>query len=819
MKKQILISSVILSMAIFSAKAAEVSENSSMADNAIAVEAVVTEYEVKGCVIDSLTHEGEPMATVRIWKSGTAMENDKTAAAGTTDNDGRFSFTLKQKGDYLLLITSIGRSPITRMFSVNRDRQQANLGTLYIAESAQNLDDVVVAIQKPLVKMEGDKIAYSVKDDPDAKTNTVLDMLRKVPMVTVDGDDNIQVNGSSNFQVYLNGKPSAMMSSNPKEVLKAIPAEGVKNIEVLTNPGAKYDAEGVGGILNIITEQQQGMEGYTASISLQGGNRMNGANGYVMVQKDKLTLSVNAHEGYMFSPSVDAYTERDQFSDGQHMSAVTEQKSGSNILFGTIDATYQVNDKNSISFTANVMDMRSKVESEIDSKFSYPQGKNSPMQDFSQSNDNKVNSTLVNGSIDYTHVFGDNSKHTLIAAYRVSTQPRKNVSETEYSLQSMPSFSQEDKNNMLENTLQLDYTLPTAERQMLEAGGKYVWRKGTAESPLLDYTHRNSIGALYTTYSMGLGKVTVKGGLRYEHTEQEVNYSVGNGKDFSLSYDNLVPNLSLSLATSMSQNLNLSYMMRISRPGISVLNPYRNTQNVTNVTYGNPDLDVEKVHNTQLTYSYFSTQLMLNATLRYSYQDNGIEQYSFMEENVLNTTYDNIATRQNSGVSLFASWSITPKTRLTLNGSLTYVDLKAESMNLATNGWQNSFMVNLQQNLPWNMKLSALYMHNGNTYTLQGKNAGMNIHMLGLNKSCMNDRLTISLNAMNPFSPTMHMDVESQGKDYGMSTKTDISMFTLTASVSYRFGDMKMQKKQARTADESDLIEAPEDNMNNLFIQ
>lgn len=775
-------------------------------------------FEVTGLVVDSLTNEGEPMATLRIWKKGDIQENTKAVAMGTTDTDGKFSLQIKERGEYILLITSIGRNPIRRDFSAIKGQKHIQLGTMLISESAEELQDVVIAIQKPLVKMEGDKIAYSVKDDPDAKTNTLLEMLRKVPMVTVDGEDNIQVNGSSNFQIFMNGKPSPMLSGNPKETLKAIPAETIQHIEVLTNPGAKYDAEGVGGILNFVTNQQTGMEGYTGSISAQGGNRMNGGNAYVMVQKDKLTLSVNAHEGYIIIPDVNATTLREQ-SDGQVMEAVTKMNGGNNIIFATVDANYQYDDKNTFSTTVSVMDRRGDTNTDVATTFSNPAG-SATMPSFSQKNDNRTTSTSVNASVDYVHTFGDDPNHSLTAAYRLGTQPQKNVSNTEYSLATMPAYDQTDRNNMTEHTLQLDYILPVTQSQTFEAGGKYVWRNSTSESDLLDYSHLNSIGALYTTYAINWGKYNVKAGLRYEHTAQDVTYKKGNGTDFSLTYDNLVPNLTLAFAPTPMQNISLGYNMRISRPGITVLNPYRNTQDITSVSFGNPNLDVEKVHNTQLTYSYFSPKVMLNASLRHAFQKNGIEQYTYIQDNVLYSTYDNIARRNSTSLSLFASCSLTPSTRLTLNSTTSYIDLSAQSMNLSNSGWQQTLMANVQQTLPWNMKLSFMYMLNTPSINLQGKTSGINMHMIGLTKTCLNDRLTLGLNTVNLFHSNMKMEVTSTGADFTSKTNTDIKMMTLVASASYRFGDLHLKQKTVRTSQlESDVIEVKSSNeqMNGVF--
>ena len=205
---------------------------------------------VKGVLADSITGEGEPYATVRI---AAKAEPGKTLKAGLTGKDGRFAERISARGEMTATFSSMGRTPVVREFTVKEGDRTIDLGTLLMGSAANELQQVVVTAQKPLVKADIDKITYNIEDDPDSKSNTVLEMLRKVPLVTVDGEDNIKVNGKSSFKVYVNGKPNKMMSDNPTEVLKSLPANSVKNIEVITNPGPKYDAEGVGGILNIVT--------------------------------------------------------------------------------------------------------------------------------------------------------------------------------------------------------------------------------------------------------------------------------------------------------------------------------------------------------------------------------------------------------------------------------------------------------------------------------------------------------------------------------------------------------------------------------------
>lgn len=799
MKKSILLSLALTSLTAAPAFAASNSANTVNESSAIA-EAPAQSIDITGCVVDSLTQEGEPMATLRIWKAGVKQENSKAAAMGTTDVNGKFNLTLKSKGQYTLLITSIGRTPITKEFTVTSGQKSLDLGKMLISESAQSLEDVVVAVQKPLIKVEGDKIAYSVNDDPDAKTNTLLEMLRKVPMVTVDGEDNIQVNGSSNFQIFMNDKPSPMLSGSPKDVLKAIPAQSIKHIEVITNPGAKYDAEGVGGILNFVTDQKQGMEGYTGSVALQGGNRVTGGNVYVMTQQDKLTLSVNASDMYINTPSIESSSVRNNLAEGSTVTSNTTTTGGNNMVFATVDANYQIDEHNNIAATVSLMNMNSKNDMDMLTS-------TVPGSEYSQTNNNKMKNTSVNASVDYTHTYSDNPRHTLTTAYRFSAAPRKNDMLTEYSGINIPDYDRVDKNNMLEHTLQLDYTQPLSQLSTFEAGGKYVYRQSTSTSDLLDYEHQNSIGALYGTFSQTLGKFTVKAGLRYEFTSQDVTYKKGNGEDFNLTYNNWVPNLTLSYAPTFGNNLTLSYNMRISRPGISVLNPYRNTQDLHNISYGNPNLEVEKSHNLQFTYNYFSAKAMFNASLRYSYLDNGIESYSFLDDNVLYSTYGNLGQRQNTALSLFASLSLTPKTRLTLNSTTSYIDLRASQMGYKNSGFQEMAMINLQQTLPWDLKLSAMFMVNTPSVTLQGESAGMNMHMLGLTKSFLSDRLSVGVNTVNPFHSTMTMKITFEGAGYTSESTTKVSMCTVMANATYRFGDLKLKQQVRRTEVESDVLE------------
>ena len=207
------------------------------------------QFAVNGMVADS-TGTGEAYATLRIYN---LADTTKAVRLGTTAEDGSFSQSLPKAGKYVINISSVGKSPLKHDFEITKSMPVANLGTLTISDASTTLGEVEVVAQRPLVKTEIDRISYDIQADEDSKTNTIFEMLKKVPRVTVDGEDNIKVDGSSDFKIFKNGRPNSSWSSNPKEVLKSIPASMIKRIEVITEPGAKYDAEGVSGILNIVT--------------------------------------------------------------------------------------------------------------------------------------------------------------------------------------------------------------------------------------------------------------------------------------------------------------------------------------------------------------------------------------------------------------------------------------------------------------------------------------------------------------------------------------------------------------------------------------
>ena len=264
---------------------------------------------IKGVIIDSINGRAESFATVYLFPQ---VQNAKPLQNVFSDEKGAFQFKPVKPGQYRVSILSIGRKPVNRTVVVGKEN--VDLDTIRLSD-ASSLGMVTVSAQRPLIKAEVDKISYQISEDPEAQTNTTLEMLRKVPMVTVDGEENIQVNGSSSFKVYVNGKPNQMMSANPSEIFKNYPASVIKKIEVITNPGARYDAEGVAGVLNIITEGDTRTSGYTFTPSFNYSTQGYRVSLFGMTQLGKLMLSAHYGEGHHDRPKSISNSEREVYNE------------------------------------------------------------------------------------------------------------------------------------------------------------------------------------------------------------------------------------------------------------------------------------------------------------------------------------------------------------------------------------------------------------------------------------------------------------------------------------------------------------------------
>ena len=802
-------------------------------------------YTITGVVADSVTHEGEPYATLTIARADSAVKPVKQAL---TDIKGRFSISSNGTGSYLLMVRSMGRKPMQRAYTVDATTRTIDLGTLLLQDGGNQLETVEVVAYKPLVKADVDKIAYSVEDDPDANNNSVMEMLKKVPMVTVDGQDNVQVNGSTAFKVYVNGKPNNMMTKNPKEVLKSMPASSIKKIEVITNPGPKYDAEGVGGILNIVTEGK-GPEGYNATFSGRANNSSYGGGLYATVKQGKLTVSVNYNASSNHSPKGYTYSDRSQIgTDGTVTSSTVADgytKGHSLWQGGDIEASYEIDTLRLITGSFSLSKFTSKRDA-LNTAFSTVPATGQRLYGYRSPSHSKENWDDYSASLDYQRSFSVKDR-LLTLSYRLESSPSTSDSRYLYTdreaaddwqtfIDRMRDQRMDGDENTMEHTFQIDYTTPFAKHHTWEAGVKYILRRNKSDNDRYNlgtgdkdetydsdnsshYRHHNDILAAYTGYGLTLDKWSARLGLRYEHTLQKVEYLLGRGTNFHKNFDDLVPSARLGYKFSDATNLSLGYKMRINRPGIWYLNPYLDDRIPDAISQGNPNLDTEKSHAVDLQFSSYNSKLTYTLTGTYRFVNNSIESVDRLVndrdieglpnptgKDVIYSSYANIGHIQYAGLMAYANWTPITNTRITLNGSVGYSHM-SDGQSLRNHGWCTNIDASLQQTFAKTWIFNASYYVQTPQPTLQGKDARYQWYNFSLSKSFMDKRLTLTAYIINPFGKRYFCyRSETVADNFRTTASSSWCQLYYGVSVRFRIGKLKAQVKRAERRVENDDV-------------
>lgn len=805
-----------------------------------------TSFQIQGILLDSITRQGEPYATIKVARKESPQKAVKMLVS---DMNGKFKERVPGSGSFLLTITSVGRTTITRPFTASQGEKLIDFGTMLVSDASNELGQIEVVAQKPLVKADVDKIEYNIQDDPDSQSNSLLEMLRKVPLVTVDGEDNIKVNGSSSFKVYVNGRPNNMMSNNPTEVLKSMPANSIKHIEVITNPGPKYDAEGVGGILNIVTVGS-GMEGYTATFSGNVSNNGGGGSLFSTVQKGKLTVSARYNYDYSKQPKSHSGGTRTTLPERltEHSSDVLYENSNKgNHRFhaGSLEASYEIDTLRLVSMSFGLWGGGYRGDRDGHQLGSHPSL--GELYEYATVGRTKNSWFSIDGGIDYQRLFHTKNR-MLTFSYKINTNPSTSDDYTDYVnktavpewedfIHRLTNLHTDGKQHTTEHTFQVDYTTPIGKLHTIEGGVKYILRDNaadndryeqTSDSPEADYAfdeeysshykHQNDILAAYLGYGLKWKKLSGRLGLRYEFTHQEVKYLLGKGEDFQKDFNDLVPSASIGYQLTDLSNLRLGYNMRIYRPGIWYLNPYLDDSNPSNLSQGNPNLNSEKSHNLNLSYSNFTQKFNLNVGIHYSFTNNSIEHVNTLMQDteipglqnptgkeVLYSTYYNMGKNRTVGLNGYVNWNATSNTRLYLNINGSYVYIKGAE-NLKNDGWTMFAFGGIQQTLPKDWRISLNLMGQTPWIMLQGKGSRFFDYSLSVNKSFLKKRLTLSAYASNFFKKYKRNSSHLEDVNFVQDSYNRYTRQRFGFSISYRIGELKASVKKATRSISNDDV-------------
>ena len=434
-------------------------------------------------------------------------------------------------------------------------------------------------------------------------------------------------------------------------------------------------------------------------------------------------------------------------------------------------------------------------------------------------------------------------------SYKVNTRPQTSDSYSEYDiayghddwagyLRRLEDQHNDGSQNTTEHTFQADYTTPIGKLHTIESGVKYILRNNSSDNDrylrtaadnsdyVFDeeysthYRHQNDIIAAYLGYGLKWKKLSGRLGLRYEHTIEDVKYLLGRGDDFRKNYDNMVPSASLGWKLTDLSNLRLGYNMRIYRPGIWYLNPYLNDSNPSSLSQGNPELDSERSHAFDLSYSNFTPKFNINVSARYSFTNNSIQSVTNLVseddipdlsedkktgKDVLYTTYQNIGKSRNLNLSAYINWNATKDTRVYANLVGGYTHLKGAN-GLENDGWNLFAYGGAQQTFKYDWRLSVNVFGQTPWIMLQGKGSSFFSYSLNLNKSFMNRRLSLSAFASNFFKKYNKFESHIEGQGFIQDSWNKHPQMRFGLSVSYRIGELKASvKKAARTITNDDV--------------
>jgi outer membrane receptor for ferrienterochelin and colicin len=779
-----------------------------------------TNFQLSGKVVDNTTSEGVPFATVYLKKDSVTI-----VKAMACDNNGQFTFNLAEGQKYILNITAIGYKELK--MPVNLTDKKTTLGNILLEQSAAALKEVEVTAQKPLVKMDVDKIVYSMEADPESSTNNALEMLRKVPLVTVDAEENIKVNGQSNFKVLVNGKSSTMMNSNLKEVLKSMPANTIKNIEVVTNPSSKYDAEGVGGILNIITSKKT-IEGYNGSIST-GINTRGSFNGsvYLTTKIKKFSTSLRYFGSQFVQPKSTQKSTSEYYGNEEYHYA---NSSGSNNYNGMSnglsgEASYEIDSLNLISMS--FWGYKGSYTSKGSTSTEYLTAADEISRIYNGQTTSRNSYGYLSGNIDYQKTYKKPEK-SLTFSYKLDNNP----STTKYNslingMYNFPSYSQRSDNDATgrEQTFQADYYDPLTPKHQIEGGVKFILRQNSSTSETFrddeqinrgnDLDYDQYIMGIYAGYVFKLTKFSIKSGLRLERTWNDgVSSSYGTNTKFTNKLVNLIPYVTLSYMPKQGQTFKISYTQRLSRPDIWYLNPYVNNLDSLNISYGNPSLDAEISHSFEMGYSYFNPKFNISLTPFASFVNNSIESISTIQTSGATvTTYKNIGKNQRYGINSYLSINPSPKVNIYFNGSANYTKLQANNgYDISNKGFSfNGYLggkITLWKDGAFNINAGAF----SSSIMLQGKSSTYYYTGFGLSQYLLKRKMMLSLYTNDPFWRSK--DYIYNLKDptfYTHNVYTDLSRMA-RFSVTFNFGKMDLQVKKAQRGIQNDDVKSGNNN-------
>jgi outer membrane receptor protein involved in Fe transport len=805
--------------------AAIIATSFGLLSSALAQDAGKGKGKIYGAVVDSESNQPVEFASVALVDPTTGRPID----GAVCDMEGKFEITKVAAGKYTISVTFIGYETKEIGNIVLEDKKdEVNLGLVKLVGAPKILNEVVIEGQRQLIEERVDRTIYNAEIDETTRGGDATDVLQRVPMLSVDLDGNVSLRGSQNIMVLINNKPSTIMAANIADALKQIPADQIKSVEVITSPSAKYDAEGSGGIINIVTKKNT-IVGATLSIDagvgLRGSNL--GLSGNYRTKKMGFSLGGFGRSSYNVTGSF----ENSQLTNDGTTETLNLQNSDNlgERLFGNykLGWDYDIDQKNSLAASVRFGARNGKNYQDDFFTQSYTNGvlNSSSLRDVSTADlSNNVDINLT-----YTHLYDKPQREfSLLALYSKNNRNNDFESRTreEDGVATLNGYKNLNDSYDREMTIQADYQTPIGTNQMVEFGGKDIMR--TAVSDYTYFTDDDGDGvyvpstnsrlsnnlnydqnviAGYLSYTLSLqGGYSIKAGTRYEYTTINAYTQTEDNIEIP-SYGVMVPSVNVSKKLKTG-TLKAAYNRRIQRPSIRFLNPNIQASNPIDISSGNPELDPEYTNNYEVSYSTYIKGTSLNFSSFIRNTTGAIQRVrktTDVEGQVL-TTYENIGTENAYGASIFANVNIG---NLTLNGGTDlYYQVLDNGVDAHSEGWTMGGRAfgSYKLGKGWGLQLFSFYR--GNSVQLQGTRGGFGMYSLSIKKDINEKKGSIGFGAENFFTPSNTVRSTLITPEIQQESIMVMNRLSFRINFSYRIGKMSVDARPRRrkTINNDDLM-------------
>jgi outer membrane cobalamin receptor len=771
------------------------------------------EFTVKGKLVDSASSKPVPDATINFQEP--AKKISKTLVSG---QDGAFQTKLAP-GNYIVMITHTSFRKKGKHLTVTGE--DVDLGTIQIVTIAKNLAGVTVTAARPMVEQQGDRLVYNVEDDPSAKSESASDILRKTPYVTVDGEGAIQVNGQTNFKVLLNGRETALFSQNVKDALKGFPGATISKIEVITSPSAKYDAEGVGGIINIITKKK--LAGYNGTVNtnfrstgdIGGGMNFNLKTGKLGISAMYNTMrndGLRTDQMAITTPVNPMAFKRREVGGDRETELFFQQ--------ANLELSYDLDSNHTLVVYGNLGKHRNEAENNYSINTLFSNGTSTLSPYILQTR--MAMPTHGFGS-DFIRKYKGKPQKELTFRFNASFNKQHSYNYSEQDIGSATRYLLNDGEAFnSEYTIQGDLIEPINKTTRLETGVKGILRSAysdfesqvrfnKADPYQVDpyntnrFSYSQNVYGGYVSLNKTIKTLNARAGLRIEHTEVDGDFKSTNTV-VQQQYTDLIPNLMLSKQFSKTMNANFNYTFRLGRPSIGSLNPFVNNSDSLYISYGNPNLGPQYIHSMTLQNRFFKGPKFISIQTGFNFSNNLIIQSPSFNQatGVTSVTGANAGQIREFVLGFSSNLPVGTKWNFSVNANGRFARIR----NSLQTDWLNTTAGSLNGNFSFKASPNFTIASNGGYFVpLRMPNSTFpDNYFYGFNfiQKFYKQKLTATLSATNFLQEKRQLLFRTENAAFITENRNNVIFRAFAVSLNYNFGKLKenVSKKKGVTNDD-----------------